>query len=88
MGLFRIRINQTYPINKIWLPKFQFVYLRVIKIKVMTDIILSFVGVFAVTYGIMAYISGVVGAVVKKSKFSQLEALFMISLGMSILLNL
>jgi hypothetical protein len=56
-----------------------------------TNIILSFVGVFAVTYGIMAYISGIVVAVVKKSKFSQLKGLFcvgMISLGMSILLTM
>ena len=56
-----------------------------------TNIILSFVGVFAVTYGIMAYISGIVAAVVKKSKFSDVEALFcisMISLGMSILLTM
>jgi len=58
----------------------------------MTDIILSFVGVFAVTYGIMSYTSGIVRYIKSsKSTFSQLDALFcvsMISLGMSILLNL
>ena len=56
-----------------------------------TNIILSFVGVFVVTYGIMSYISGIVTAVVKKSKFSNVKALFcvsMISLGMSILLTM
>jgi hypothetical protein len=56
-----------------------------------TNIILSFVGVFAVTYGIMAYTSGIVRTVVQKSKFSNVEALFcvsMISLGMSILLTM
>jgi hypothetical protein len=38
-----------------------------------TNIILSFVGVFAVTYGIMAYTSGIVRTVVQKSKFSNVE---------------
>jgi hypothetical protein len=57
----------------------------------MTDIILSFVGVACVTYGLMTYTSGIVRTVVQKSRFSQLEGLFcvgIISLGMSILLNI
>jgi hypothetical protein len=57
----------------------------------MTDIILSFVGVACVTYGLMTYTSGIVRTVVQKSRFSQLDGLFcvsMISLGMSILLTM
>ena len=57
----------------------------------MIDIILSFVGVACVTYGLMTYTSGIVRTVVQKSRFSQLEGLFcvgIISLGMSILLNI
>ena len=57
-----------------------------------TNIILSFVGVFAVTYGIMSYISAIIKYLKgNKSTFSQLEGLFcvgMISLGMSILLTM
>ena len=57
----------------------------------LTDIILTFVGVACVTYGLMTYTSAIVRNVVYKSKFSQVDGLFCvgrISLGMSILLNI
>ena len=57
----------------------------------LTNIILTFVGVACVTYGLMPYTSAIVRTLAHKSKFSQVEGLFcvgIISLGMSILLNL
>jgi hypothetical protein len=55
------------------------------------NIILSFFGVWLLTLGIITYISGIVKVVVKGKTFSNLDAIyviFLISLGMSILLNI
>jgi len=57
----------------------------------MMNIILSFFGVWLLTLGIITYISGIVKVVVKGKTFSNLDAIyviFLISLGMSILLNI
>jgi hypothetical protein len=58
----------------------------------LTDIILTFVGVACVTYGLMSYISAIVRTLItKKTSFSLIDGLFcvgIISLGMSILLNI
>lgn len=58
----------------------------------LTNIILTFIGVALVTYGLMSYISGIVRFVItRKLSFSKMHGIIiigMISLGIAILLNI
>lgn len=58
----------------------------------LTNIILTFIGVTLVAYGLMSYISGIVRFVItKKLSFPQMHGIIiigMISLGIAILLNI